>query len=243
MLPLSLAIIIFHGGGAVAFKQTFYVPSPIFSKLSCNRFKVLRQIWWRLPWWRWRMGWSLPGLWGSRSSGARVVRIGTPLVLPLLYNSTTSWSTRWPATTSCRWRRSLGRRWRARWFSTCPRLSSLWWVPLGEACGNSSCRRIEVVLLWPQGRPTYIGCYLQNALQLWCWSCDEILIELCTWYSIKYGCDLKQLCAIQLLSIFPEIPPSLMMWLLVGMTLFLPVPYLYDTRPWFKFRLKVSLNS
>jgi len=29
-----------------------------------------------------------------------------------------------------------------------------------------------------------------------------------------------------------------MMWLLVGMTLFLPVPYLYDTRPWFKFRLK-----
>ena len=30
-----------------------------------------------------------------------------------------------------------------------------------------------------------------------------------------------------------------MMWLLLGMALFLPVPYLYDTKPWFKFRLKV----
>ena len=29
------------------------------------------------------------------------------------------------------------------------------------------------------------------------------------------------------------------MWLLFGMALFLPVPYLYDTKPWFKFRLKV----
>jgi lysophosphatidate acyltransferase len=31
---------------------------------------------------------------------------------------------------------------------------------------------------------------------------------------------------------------SRMMWLLLGMVLFLPVPYLYDTQPWFKFRFK-----
>ena len=33
---------------------------------------------------------------------------------------------------------------------------------------------------------------------------------------------------------------SRMMWLLLGMVLFLPVPYLYDTQPWFKFRFKVG---
>ena len=36
-----------------------------------------------------------------------------------------------------------------------------------------------------------------------------------------------------------ETHPVVVMWLILSMTLFLPVPYLYDTKPWFKFRLKV----
>ena len=39
--------------------------------------------------------------------------------------------------------------------------------------------------------------------------------------------------------IAPEARATRKMWLLFGMALFLPVPYLYDTKPWFKFRLKV----
>ena len=39
--------------------------------------------------------------------------------------------------------------------------------------------------------------------------------------------------------IAPETHAAHMVWLLLSMALFLPVPYLYDTKPWFKFRLKV----
>ena len=39
--------------------------------------------------------------------------------------------------------------------------------------------------------------------------------------------------------IAPETHAAHMMWLLLSMALLLPVPYLYDTKPWFKFRLKV----
>ena len=74
-------------------------------------------------------------------------------------------------------------------------------------------------------------------LNLW-WNFDATLYLISKRILLNF-CTLELSMQAVIYLFLSETHPVVVMWLILSMTLFLPVPYLYDTKPWFKFRLKV----